>query len=421
MAAVTIIDENNNPLRNAILYGIDTRSTSQVAVLNSIIGEEKLKRICGGLCNNESFGPKIKWIKDNQPELFAKTKHITFASGFITARLTGHFAVDKHSVQAARPMIDARGYSWNEELCSYICPVEMLPRICDTTDIIGTVTPEAAGQTGLAVGTPVICGTTDAAAEAVSVGVTEPGDTMLMYGSTAFMLHVSGEPLKNELLWKAPYVIKGCYDNCAGMGTTGSLTTWIRNVMARDLVQLEKEGGKNAFDALFGEAAAISPGSDGLLVLPDFLGRRAPVEDPLARGVFFGLRLDHTRGHLVHAAFEGIGFGISQLFDLLPEQVKRTEVCAAGGGVKTLLWLQIVSDICGIRQMVPQVKIGASYGDALLAGLGVGIVESPSAIKKMINVESVVEPDSRNKCIYRKYKELYRELYAKTEDIMHKI
>lgn len=422
MAAVTAVDENLNPLRNAILYGIDSRSTKQANDLNRTIGEERLKEICGMVCSNESFGPKINWIKENEPDIFAKTKRFTFAAGFLTAKLTGEFVVDYHSVSAAHPMIDVRSYTWHEEMCSYVCPSSMLPRICHSTDVVGYVTEEAALETGLAVGTPVVCGTTDAAAEALSAGVVEANDTMLMYGSTAFMLNLSKEKLTSEKVWHAPYIIKGLYDNCGGMGTTGSLTNWVKNVMGKDLIRDEEAGKENAYDALFGEAEGIEAGSDGLIVLPYFLGRRMAVADPDAKGVIFGLKLHHTRGHIVHAVFEGIGYGIAQLFDLLSDSsIELTEVRAIGGGTKTPLWLQIVSDITGLRQIVPKVKIGAAYGDALMAGLGVGAIESPQKVKEIIKVDYVIEPDAGNVKKYEKYKELYAKLYAQTQSLMHSL
>lgn len=422
MAGIVPVDNNVNPLRNAILYGIDTRCVEQAEKLNRLLGEDRVRAISGAKCTTESFGPKILWIRENEPEVFAKTKHITMASGFLTAKLTGNFAVDKYSAMGAQPLIDAHTVTWHTELCESVCPQSMLPRIHNTTDVIGKVTRAAAAETGLAEGTPVICGTTDGGAEAASVGVVKPGDTMIMYGSTAFVNRLSDHPVKGTSIWSGPYLFDNVYANTAGMATTGSLTRWIRDNFAKDLLERESTGGRNAYDALFAEAEGIRPGSDGLLVLPYFLGERMPIQDPAAKGVIFGLGLRHKRGHIMHAALEGVGYGLSQILELLDHAVLPVkEAVAVGGGARNRQWVQIVSDICLIRQVIPRVTIGAAFGDALLAALGVGAIESPEEIKRINQVQSAFEPNHDNKIIYEKNRKLYKELYECTKDIMHQL
>jgi len=418
-AAVTPVDEACVPLRNAILYGIDTRSQPQAKELNDAVGEAELNRLYGGVCTVESFGPKILWIRENEPEVYARTRHFTFAAGFLNARLTGRYAIDVYSAQSALPMYDPATQGWNEGRCALVCPPELLPGIYKTYDLIGEVTEAAARETGLAAGTPVICGTTDAAAEAVSVGVVEPGDTMLMYGSTMFFIHVLDKMVEGAY---GQYVIPGTCAFAGGMATTGSLTRWLRDNFAQDLLEREKAGGGNAYDALFAEAQNIPAGSDGLIVLPYFLGERMPLQDPNARGMFFGLNLRHTRGHMVKAAFEGIGYGIDQNLSLLRRRgAVFSAATAVGGGTKTPLWIQTVSDICGISQQVPQVTVGASYGDALMAGIAVGAVRSPHAIKEMVQLRYTTQPDPALRPVYDRYREIYRQLYQRTADLMHQL
>ncbi len=420
MAAITPVDENCNPLRNAILYGIDTRCVKQAEELNEQIGIDKMMKISGAVCSVEAYGAKIKWIKDNEPEIFKKAKKFTIASGFLTAKLTGRYCVDKYSAMSAQPMLDYRTMTWSDELCEYVCPKEMLPEIVDTTDVIGAVTKEASEETGLAEGTPVIAGTTDAAAEAVSVGVVEPGDTMLMYGSTWFMEHLTDTFRTDTGLWSGVYVLKDLYTITSGMATTGSLTRWIRDNFAKELIEQEKKGGKNAYTELFKEAENIPAGSDGIIVLPYFSGERMPIQDPDAKGMFFGLNISHTRGHIMKAVLEGVGYGICQSLDMIRKSgLQLNNVMAVGGGTKSKLWIQTVSDICGVTQKVPKVTVGASYGDAMLAGLGVGIIKSPNDIKKWIKVDYTTEPNPDNRNIYDKYKKYYKELYSLTKHIMH--
>lgn len=422
MAAITFLDENLKPLRNAILYGIDSRSVKQADELNQLIGVDRLLQVCGSKCTTESFGPKINWVKENEPEIYAKTKHITFASGFLTSQLTGKFGVDRYSATSAIPMIDNTKMQWDSEMCSYVCPISLLPEIMETTDIVGYVTKDAAKLTGLAESTPVICGTTDAGAEAVSAGVLTPGDTMLMYGSTAFMLHVTDESSGSEKLWRSPYVLSPYTAVCAGTSTAGAVTTWLKQVIGKDLISLEEQAKGNAFDLLFSEANNIPLGSDGVMVLPYFLGQRMPDPNPDATGVIFGLKMHHGRGHIVHATFEGVGYNIAQLFSLLGNNFQDSaKVRAIGGGTKNPLWLQIVSDICGISQTVPAVKVGAAYGDALLAGFGIGVIKDINAIKSMIKTGYIVEPNYNNYEKYQKYFEINKQLYTSTVTLMSEL
>lgn len=421
MAGITPVDENCEPLRNAILYGIDSRSQKQVQDLKNEIGEDVMMEKCGAVVDQESFGPKIRWIHDNEPEIFKKTRHFTIASGFLTARLTGEYYVDRYSASAALPMYDTRNCCWNEELTPYVCSVDQLPRVAGTTDVIGRITREAALETGLAEGTPVITGTTDAGAEAVSVGVTEPGDMMLMYGSTMFVVYVS--PVRNDTtgLSITPYTISGNYALYCGMATTGSLTRWIRDQFGRDLLAAEEAGGESAYAALAKEAAQIPAGSDGLIVLPYFLGERMPIQDPNAKGVIFGLNLRHTRGHIMKAAYEGMGYGLDQNLSLLRKAgLHLDHVVSVGGGTKAPQWLQTISDVCGIRQTVPEITIGASYGDAMLAGVGIGALTAAD-IKKIVKVKYVTEPNMANHAQYEPMKKHFAELYKRNADIMHQL
>lgn len=422
MAAITPVDENCNPLRNAILYGIDTRCQKQADQINKEIGRERLLEVCGSECSVESFGPKIRWIAENEPDIYRKARHFTIGPGFLVAKLTGNYCVDDYSAIFAHPMINYRTMNWDDDLCGLICEKERLPKIGKATDIAGTVTKEAASETGLREGTPVNYGTTDAAAEAVSVGVIEPGDMMIMYGSTIFMNNISDRYLTNSELWSGVYLFKNTYSVTSGMATTGSLTRWIRDNFAKDLVDKELQLGENSYNALFAEAENIPAGSDGLIILPYFSGERMPIKDPNAKGVIMGLNLSHTRGHIMRAALEGVGYGLAQNLELYRKAgCSLDNITAVGGGTKSKLWMQIISDICGINQRIPEVTIGASYGDAILAGLAIGAIESVKEVKKLSRTKYITTPNKEVEDIYKKYRKIYEDLYQQTKNIMHSL
>lgn len=417
------VDNKGRGLRPAVLYGIDTRATAEIESLERAFGRADIFARCGNYLSAQSAGPKMLWLKNHEPEVYNRAHKLVTGTSFLVARLTGNYWVDHYTAAAGfTPLYDTRTAGWADDLCEPIVNPAKLPDIAWTTDIAGTVTGAAAAETGLAPGTPVIVGTCDAAAEAVSVGVVAPGQLMLMYGSTAFFVEVIDRSIIDERLWAAPYLFRDTYCLTAGMSTAGSLTRWFRDVLGPDLVGAEKNTGANAYETLARGAALVAPGADGLLVLPYFSGERTPINDPKARGVFFGLTLAHTREHLYRAVLEGIGHGIKHHLDILKQIAAAPErIIAVGGGTKNPLWLQIVSDICGQTQEVPAVTFGASYGDAFLAGLGAGTFASYRDISSWIQNGRQVSPQPANAGIYEKQHEIYLNLYTQNKEFMHRL
>jgi xylulokinase len=413
------VDKDGNPLRMGILYGVDTRAYREIEELNEKFGKENLFSKTGNELSSQAVGPKILWLKKNEPETYNKAAKFVTASSFIIARLTGKTVIDHLTASFFTPLYDFYKGTWSSEFCDGIVEPDRLPEIGWACETAGKVTAEAARITGLAEGTPVNFGTADASAEAVSVGVVKPGQMMLMYGSTIFMYLVTSQPKVDGRLWAARYLFPGTSAFAAGMATSGSLTRWFRDQLAPDLLAIEKAGGENAYAALIKEASSISAGSEGLVVLPYFSGERTPINDPLARGMFFGLTLAHQRGHLFRAVLEGMGYGVRQHFDVMQEiGVKPDDVIAVGGGTKNSLWLQVVSDISGIPQKVPAVTFGASYGDAFLAGLAVGVIPSYDHIASWVKYDRVIQPDAAKFDSYSKYYQVYTNLYQINKGFM---
>lgn len=416
------VDSECRPMRPAVLYGIDTRATSEIAFLEELLGSENVFRRCGASLSTQSVGPKILWLKNNEPEVYERAHRFVGGTTFLVARLTGRYVIDHYSAASYHPLYDATAATWVDDLARPIVETERLPEILWTTDVAGTVTREAATQTGLAEGTPVITGTIDAAAEAVSVGVVKPGQMMLMYGTTLFMVEVLGRRVNDKRLWSAPYLFPGTHALMAGMSTTGALTRWFRDNFARDLVSAEQQGGVNAYSFLSAEAANVKPGAEGLITLPYFSGERTPIMDPEARGVIFGLTLAHTRAHLYRSVMESAGYGIRHHLDVLASVDAAPEMLrAVGGGTKSADWMQIVSDICGRTQEIPAVTIGAAFGDAFLAGLGAGVFSSYQQLSEWVRDITPVNPQAAATAAYRPFYDTYLELYCRNKDLMHRL
>ncbi|WP_158594214.1 FGGY-family carbohydrate kinase [Cohnella faecalis] len=420
--AVLPVDREGKPLRPAILYGIDTRAVEEIRELEHRFGHANVFQRCGNDLSTQAVGPKILWIKKHEPEVYAQTARFLTATSYLVYRLTGKFKVDHYTAGAGfTPFYDCQQHAWYPEFCKDIVEIDQLPEIGWTTDIAGVITDEAAQLTGLSRGTPVIIGTSDAAAEAVSVGVVKPGQMMLMYGSTAFFIEVTNEPIQDSRLWSAPYLFPDTYALLGGMSTTGAITRWMRDQFAVDLVKAEQYSGKHAFESLMGEAVHIPPGSEGMVTLPYFSGERTPIQDPMASGVVFGLTLAHTRGHLFRSILEGVGYGINHHLEVMKEiGAMPSELVAVGGGTKNELWLQIVSDIAAEVQKVPKVTIGASYGDAFLAAVGSGHLQ-PGILSEWVQYDHEVTPNRLEHQKYMPYYSVFKDLYQSTKSLMHRM
>jgi xylulokinase len=261
----------------------------------------------------------------------------------------------------------------------------------------------------------------DAAAEAISVGVEEPGDMMIMYGTTMFFIHVTDRPIPDPRMWATAYCFPGTFNIAAGMATSGALTRWFRDQFGQQEMDAEAQEGENAYAALANAAAQVPPGAEGLICLPYFSGERTPINDSEARGVFAGLTLSHTKAHLYRAVLEGTAFGVRHNLDTMRAMgAGPKRLVAVGGGAKNRLWLQIVSDATGMPQVVPKRTIGASLGDAFLAGLATGIVPDRAALQRdWVEVETVLEPNPTHARVYEDYYQVYRNLYDHAKEDLH--
>lgn len=415
------VDEAGKPLRPGVLYGIDTRAHEEIAWLNEEFGEQAIYELGGMALTSQAMGPKILWLKRNEPDVYARTHKILTASGYLVYKLTGEYVIDRHTGAHYNPLVDISTIEWDDRFAEPIVEMDKLPRMMWSNEIAGEVTEAAAAETGLAVGTPVTAGTVDAAAEAVSVGAIEPGDLMVMYGTTMFFILVTESSVPDVRVWSTGYVFPNSRNIAGGMSTTGALTRWFRDQLGHQEMAAQADGGPNAYAALADLAADVPPGAHGLICLPYFAGERTPIHDPDARGVFAGLTLSHTRGHMYRAVLEGTAYGVRHNVETLRDiGAPPKRIVAVGGGAKNELWLQIVSDVANIPQVVQEQTIGAAYGDAFLAGLGSGIIPNISALTETwIQTKTVIEPNPDHTEVYGKTYAVYRSLYDNAKEDLH--
>jgi xylulokinase len=399
-------DAAGSPLRPAILYGIDTRAEAEVRELNERYGRETLLNRCGSVCTTQAVGPKLLWLLRNEPKVWEKTERFFMANSFVAYRLTGEYVLDHHSASQCDPLYDVNGNRWIEEWAEEVAPGLPLPRLLWPAEVVGEAGGRWAEEAGIPVGTPVAVSTIDAWSEGASVGVQNPGDLMLMYGTTMFMIEVLEEALAHPGLWGTTGILPGTHNLAAGMATSGALTGWLRGI-----------SGGVPFEELTREAAAVPPGSDALVVLPYFAGERTPLLDPDARGLILGLTLSHGRGHLYRAVLEATAYGVRHILEVMGEAGgKGQRLVAVGGGTKGGLWTRIVSDVTGREQQLPEQTIGAAYGDALLAARAVGLAGPGEDWSRIV---ATVEPDEANRALYDELYGVYRELYPATSEQAH--
>jgi xylulokinase len=406
------VDADGAPLMNAVLYGVDTRAAREIDDLAERIGADRILAHGGNALTSQAVGPKILWLKRNRPDIYARARMFLNSTSFLVHRLTGRFVTDPYSASNVAPLYDIESGTWSDALAADITELERLPEIAWTTEIAGTVSAHAAEQTGLASGTPVIVGTIDAAAEAISVGVLDPGELMLMYGSTVFTIRIGSERIRDPRLWHAPWLFAGQYASMAGLATSGTLTHWFADELARDL------SPETAMGALAAEGQASPPGANGLIFLPYFSGERTPIHDPNAKGAIIGLTLAHTRADIYRALLEGVAFATKHILDTYAEAgAPPSTIVAVGGGLRNRIWTETTSDVTGFTQTAPEIGLGAAYGDAFLARLALGDV-SRSAIKQWNPAGFTIAPDRAKARLYERRYAIFRALYPRLRDIM---
>lgn len=417
---VVPVDEKGRALRKGILYGIDTRASNEIEQLNNLLGRDKIFQVSGSYLSSSVCGPKILWIKNNEPDVYKNTRWFLTSHSFITFRLTGSATIDNYSACGYAPLIDVEKIAWDQRAAKYIAPINTLPKLVWSCDVVGTVTSEASKTTGLAEGTPVIAGTIDAAAEAISAGISEFGDMMMMLGSSNSLILKSDKLVRTKNFWALNWMNPGSYAVVGGMSTVGSLTRWFRDNLAPIELAIEKDGGPNAYASMAELAVDSPPGANGLIALPFFEGERTPIYDPYAKGVLFGLTLKHTRADIYRAILESIGFGIRHNIEyLLAEGLSPKRILAVGGGTKNQAWMQIISDIANIGMVIPEEQIGSPYGDALMAAVGVGILNDLHESTRWIRYQHEIKPNLANKKYYDDLYKIYLSLYKTTKHLMH--
>ncbi len=417
--ALVAVDKEGNPLRPAIMQ-FDKRTIAQVDRIKAKVGE-KVIRITGNQpAASGTSAPIILWIKENEPEIFAKTHKFLWPGGFVVHKLTGNFTMEWSRASWTCLFETGGKQQWSAELCSEMdIPMEKLPTLYPSWQVVGEVTDKAAAITGLAKGTPVVGGMADTPAAGIGTGAVMPGATCHVIGTTARPCVVLDKPVFDPRVVNCCHGVPGCWFSLGVLENAGSSIKWFRDLFGQQEVSLSALTKTNAFDYLDEQAELSPPGANGIIYLPYLNGERSPIWDPYARGVLFGLSGSHKRSDVIRAILEGVAFAFAHNIDLFENAlgVKMEEVNLSGGGAKSRIWQQIHADVSGKRMNVVKVKESEAIGNSILAGFGVGIhKDMASAAKQVIKIERVVEPRREYAGRYADLFGVYKSIYEHVKE-----
>ena len=408
-------------LRPCIMW-TDQRSVDQVRDLEKRRGGEIL-RITYNKVNPTWTLPQLLWLRENEPDVMDRVERIFFTKDYLRYRLTGTWETDHIDAQGSM-LFDGGTRQWSAELIEELkLPLSVFPPIVSPTALSGKITAEAARESGLLEGTPVVVGTSDTAAEDYGAGAIYPGQGIVKMATAGNVCIMSDEPHPTPKGFNYPHVVDGMWYIMGATNSCASANRWTRDTLGQWEVEAAALRGKSAFQLMDEEAAKAPVGADGLFFHPYLLGERSPYFDPYLRASFVGATMSHQKAHFYRAVLEGIAYSLLDSMQVISELgLSFKDLRIIGGGAKSPLWRRIVADVMGMPVMVP--KAGdASFGSALIAGVGIGLFpDARTAAERCVQFEESITPDRENHEKYGRYFAIYQKIHdqlAPVEKLIH--
>lgn len=414
MHGAVFLDERNQVLRRSILW-CDQRTGAECEWITETVGRDKVVELTSNPVLTGFTAPKIVWVRNNEPEVYAKTRKVLLPKDYIRFRLTGEFATEV-SDASGTSLFNVTKRRWADEMLDGAgIPREWMPPAYESAEVSGRISEDTASLTGLKAGTPVVGGGGDQAAGAVGNGIVETGIVSSTVGTSGVVFAFADQPVVDPGLRVHTFchAVPGKWHVMGVMLSAGGSLRWYRDTFAQAEMEQARAAGTEVYDILSAQVAEVEPGCEGLIFLPYLTGERTPHPDPNARGTFFGITLRHDRRHFVRAVYEGVAYGLRDSFEILKEMgVPISQVRASGGGARSEVWRQIQADVMGEEHVLINVDEGPAFGVALLAGVGTGVYPSvEEACRRTIQVTSSTAPDKAAAGVYNKYYDVYRALY----------
>lgn len=415
MHGAVLLDEHGEVLRPSLIW-CDQRTDKQCEAITERVGAARLIELTSNPALTGFTLPKLLWVRDNEPEIWARTKTVLLPKDYARYRLTGDYASDVADASGTL-LFDVANRRWSDEMLDAMgIDASMLPRVFESPEVTGRVSADGAAATGLLEGTPVVAGAGDQAAGAVGMGVVAPGVVSATIGTSGVVFAATDRPARD------PHgrVHTFCHANPGGwhvMGVTQAAGLSLR--WFRDNFGAKVDDGRDPYDRLSDEAAAAPPGADGVIWAPYLMGERTPHLDPHARAALVGLAANHGREHIIRAIMEGVAFSLRDTLTIFGEMgVPVTKIRLGGGGARGALWRQIQADVYGQAVELVEAEEGAAYGAALLAGVGAGRWPSvDAACGAVVRVRAEVAPDPSAVAVLDRTYAAFRALYPALRDV----
>lgn len=422
LPSMVMVDHNHHPI-NLAYNLMDRRATEEVKWLKEHIGEQRMFEINCNRIEDHSTLVNLMWEKKNRPDDFKRIHKALSIDGFIRLKLTGKATANYSSGAFFGVAYDVRKNKFDEQLVEEIgLSMDIMPDFYSSEEIVGYVTEEAARETGLAAGIPVAAGSVDCNAGWVGGGAVEVGDIQINLGTCGVMGCVHQNPdLMVDSMINCSYTTNSreVFVTVAATTTGGQSLRYLRDNFSQLEVATEKlVPGFNSYEALDKLAETVEPGSEGLIVLPYLMGERTPLWDVDARGVVFGLSLNHSKAHLVRAMMEGVAYAMYDSYRIFEQQSSKINlpIVLNEGGAKSRLWRRIITDVFNVPTVFVKSRIGAPMGDAILAGVATGVFPDFSIAKKKAEYVDRLEPIKENHDLYMKYYEIYQSVYQHVKE-----
>src|SRR5438309_4092735 len=415
MHGAVLLDSADEVVRPAIIW-CDQRSEAQTHELEKLFGRDALIQLtCNPPLTNFTL-TKLLWVREIEPENWARVAHVMLPKDYVRFRLTGERAIDMADASGTL-LLEVANRRWSTEVLSKSgVNVDLLPALYESTQVCGKISAAGAEATGLRVGTPVVAGAGDQAAGAVGMGIARAGAVSATIGTSGVVFAATDRPAL-DLQGRLHTFCHAIPRRWHVMGVTQAAGLSLR--WLRDRIGVLKHDGRDAYDILAEEASAAPAGSEGAFWVPYLMGERTPHLDPNARAALLGLTASHTRGHIIRAVMEGVAFSLKDTFSIFDEmKIPVTSIRLGGGGARSPLWRQIQADVYGHAVEIVEAEEGAAYGAALLAGVGAGLWPTvEAACAATVRVATRVNPQPAAVAILNASYSAFRRIYPATKGI----
>lgn len=414
MHSLVLLDEEDRVLRNAILWN-DVRTTKQCKVITDTL-QDRLISITKNKALEGFTLPKILWVKEQEPELFAKAALFLLPKDYLGFCLTGNKQME-YSDAAGTLLLDIASKTWSREILeAFDLPASLCPDLMESAGKIGVLKPELKKRFGLEQEVNIYAGGADNASAALGAGIISEGLGMVSIGTSGVFLTYeaeAGKDYKGDLHY-FNHVLPDVFYSMGVTLAAGHSLSWFKDTFASE----------ESFQDLLAEMDRISLGADGLLFAPYLSGERTPYTDSEIRGSFLGIHSGHTRSHFARAVLEGITFSLKDSQMLMEKSAGKTftKIISVGGGAKNRDWLQMQADIFEADIVTLQTEQGPAMGAVMLAALGEGWFDSPEAcVAAFVKEKEVFTPIPENAARYREIYAIYRKVYGATKEISHEL